>query len=411
MIIATRHGNVVVETREASLGALIQATGGTLRGSAGTVPVNGAEVSGLPAFMQGVRIAAQGIAKHELGVWRGRDVDRRQITATWQARFFAQPPNERDCWFNVWEGTEASLTARNNAFWLKQSLDGRVAQIYVVHPDLVTTRWNAELRRAEYRVVLDTGKVSEWLTSVEILHFRAGYPAPGAVLAPSPIELHRRIWAAALAKVRSEDKQHSEGLSKSVAVVFPEKMSPEQAERWKRVYLGPGGVIDDKPVKVFGGAPTIQEIGLSLQDAQFIESQTFTIEDIGRIVGVPPSLLWAASKEGARPITPEHEEDRWHRYGLQPRRLRIEQTIGADPGFFGRGARDYPMFSLDPVRADVQTESEALVREVQAGILTPDEARAMRGRGPLPDGLGQIPQITPVGGAPNPGQPQPVDDE
>jgi HK97 family phage portal protein len=400
--VATRHGNVVVETREASLGALIEATGGSLRSSAGSVPVNAREVAGLPAWAQAIRIAAQGIAKHELAVWRGRDTVRRRVTATWQARFFADPPNERDPWCNVWEGTESSLTSRNNAFWLKQHDGGRVVAVYVMHPDLVETRWDTELRRAEYRVMLDTGRWSEWLTSADILHFRAGYPSPGAVLAPSPVELYRRTWAAALAKVRSEENQHSRGLSRSVAVVFPEKMAPDQAERWKRVYLGAGGVIDDKPVKVFGGGPTIQEIGLSLSDAQFVESMAFAIEDVGRILGVPPSLLWAASKEGSRPITPEHEEDRWHRYGLQPRRVRIEQTISADPDFFGAGARDYPSFLFDSVRADVRTEAETLVGLVQAGILLVDEARGKVGMAPLPGGVGQIPQITPVGGAPNP---------
>ena len=38
---------------------------------------------------------------------------------------------------------------------------------------------------------------------------------------------------------------------------------------------------------------------------------------------------------------------------------------------------------------------------MQSGVLLPDEARHELGYEPYPDGIGQIPQITPVGGAPN----------
>jgi hypothetical protein len=54
------------------------------------------------------------------------------------------------------------------------------------------------------------------------------------------------------------------------------------------------------------------------------------------------------------------------------------------------------MFASPNERATVQHS------QIQAGTLLPDEARADNGRPPLPDGLGQIPQVTPVGGAPNP---------
>jgi hypothetical protein len=43
-----------------------------------------------------------------------------------------------------------------------------------------------------------------------------------------------------------------------------------------------------------------------------------------------------------------------------------------------------------------------LQQRVQSGILLIDEARHILGYDPLPGGVGQIPQITPVGGAPNP---------
>lgn len=402
MIAKTPTGNVTLEHRDVTLGALMQASGYPLRGSNQTT-ASDREVAGLPAWTQAIRIASEAIAKHRMLVWRGKEVDRREVTATWQARFFAGQPNESYSWFYAWECTEASLTARGNAYWVKAYDErGQVASVHVLHPDAVKVRWNRDFARAEYQIILESGSASPWLTSADILHFRIGFTSPNSLEAPSPIALHRQALGSAVAKNGAEERLYNSGSMKSVAVVFPGSVTPTQAEEWKRVFLGPGGSLESSSqVKVFGGDPRIETIGLSLDDQQFIESQAFSIEDIGRILGVPPSLLWAKSSSGSDTLTPEHEEDRWTRYGLEARRQRIEQTIASDPAFFGPAARDYPMFKIGPVRGDVQTESEMLVREVQSGIMLVDEARAVRGLPPLPDGIGLIPQITPVGGAPN----------
>lgn len=397
MILKTRSGNVAVGQRAASLSDIIRATGGTPRSAAGLVTPR--EVAGLPAWRQAIRIASEAIAKHRMCVWRGEDEKRRRVTATWQARFFADRPNEWYSWFECWEATESSLTSRWNAFWLKLYDGSRVSAVYVLHPDQVTARWNRAERRPEYRVIGEDGQQSPWLTSYDVLHFRVGSIAPGSVIAPTPIEEHRRALGGAVAKAQAEEGYYTTGSMKTTAVVYDAEVTPEQAERWKQVYLSPGGVGDNGQVKVFGGGPKIETIGLSLADQQFVESQAFSIDDVGRILGVPPSLLWAASKEGSKPITPEHEEDRWTRYGLEPRRQRIEQTVDHDPSFFGPGARDYPAFHVRRVRGDALTESDMVVHEVQAGIRTPNEGRAELGLPPHPDG--DILQITPVGGAPN----------
>lgn len=399
MIAKTRHGNVVIERREASLGSLLRAEG-LLRGGT-TASVTARDVAGLPAWRQAIRVAAEAVAKHPMCVWRGEDAERRRVTTTWQARFFAGEPNELYPWFYVWECTEASLTARNNAYWLKEHDElGRVRAIYVVHPDSVLAQWSYERQRAEYRVTLADGRQSEWLTTREVLHFRNGSVLPGAVVAPSPIQEYRRSWATALARLNAEASYYEGGNMKTTAVVFGGDVQPEQAERWRQVYLGPGGVTSGSQVKVFGGDPRIETIGLSLADQQFVESQAFGIDDVGRILGVPPSLLWAASSASSKPITPEHEEDRWTRYGLEPRRQRIEHCVAHDRSFFGPGARDYPGWHVRRVRGDALTESDMIVHEVQAGIRTPNEGRVELGLPPHRDG--DILQITPVGGGPNP---------
>jgi HK97 family phage portal protein len=407
MILRTISGDKRVASLDGVAAMEREAGGGRLSGGA-TVSANA--LAGMPAANACIRIASWAVMKRPMRVWRGEGIDRRQVATTWQARFFAGTPNDWESWSDVFEQTEASMTSRNNAFWLKlkDAMTGRVAQVEVKHPDLVQARWNTELARAEYRVRRDelTNSWTDWLTSEYVLHFRAGYIHPGAVMAPSPVQLFKDAISAAVSKRRYETNFYNDGLLQGVAVTFPKEVEPEQARRYRDLLREEhGGVSNSSTVRVFGGGAKVDTIGLSLADAQFVEGMQFSAREMAQIFGVPASLIDANDKD-TRPLSPEHEEDRWHRHLLEPRLMRIQERLRSDADFFGANARDYPAFAYSTVKGDVTAESARLVAEVQAGILLPDEARAEKGLVPLPDGVGQIAQITPVGGAPNPDQQQ-----
>lgn len=379
---------------------------GNERGIGSGVFVSEKSTGGLPAFSRAVGIAAEAVAKRDCGVFRGADADKKRVTTTWQARLFGGTPNDRQSWFDLWEETEASMTATNNAIWLKVADKlGRVDSVFFVPKHRVEARWNRELSRAEYRVKNEDGSGwSDWLDGSVVLHFRIGHLQPGSIMAPTPVEVFREALKAALAKSKYESNHYDQGLMKSLAVTFPGDVKPEQARRFRELLQSEhGGVPNSAGVRVFGGGATVTEVGISLADAQFIESMNFDVEQIARITRVWASLIGGNGGTGStrQMITPEHEEDRWYRYGLEPRLTRYEKRVLADPSFFGAGSRDYLEFLSSAVRADAATESRMLVSEVQCGITLADEARAIKGRPPLPNGLGQIPQITPVGGAPN----------
>lgn len=402
MIVSTRAGGEV-ELRDASVGALIRATEGLRSGKTG---VTRETVLGLPAWMAAVTIASQAVASmRQIAVFRGEGPERRQVRTTWQARFFGSVPNDRgESWFSLLAQTEASLTNANNAYWLKLSDQGRVGYVAVAAPEAVEVRWHPEAQVKLFRVRLDDGHYTDWLDSSYVLHFRR-LNLPGCLKDPSPVDLHRQTLAAALAKVSYEANYYDEGILRGLAVTFPREMQPDEAQRWREVFQAShSGTDRQHQVRVFGGGAEVSTIGLSLEEAQYIESMQFSIQDVARMTGVQASLLGAAavSTQASAPLSPEHEQDRWLRYGLGPRLTLIEETVKADPSFFGPGSRDYPLFPDRAVHGDIKTETDRIHKLVQAGVLLQDEARALLGYDPLPDGVGQIPQIVPVGGAPNP---------
>jgi hypothetical protein len=112
---------------------------------------------------------------------------------------------------------------------------------------------------------------------------------------------------------------------------------------------------------------------------------------------MPASLLG-----GGDSLNVEQDTKRFLSFGLGSRLARIQSASGRDRTCF-RPAGLYPEFyTRNFIRLDAATEAEVRHKDVQSGVLLPDEARAELGLPPLPDGVGQIPQIIPVGGSPEP---------
>jgi HK97 family phage portal protein len=318
------------------------------------------------------------------------------VTTTWQARLFAGAPNETDSWFELWERVEASLTLRNNAFLWKTLDAGRPVAVDLVDVDAVRERRTST---GSQLIVRRSGV--EYADPEELLHF-VGLRWDSCRIAPSPVELERRSLGGMLARAEHERGLWARGGLPGSVVSFPQGVTREQAREWREGFLEQhGGPSRSGRPLVLGGGATFTPIGMSQRDAEFIASAKFSVEEISRIFNVPASLLEGGSHGEAGPLTPEHEQDRWLRYGLGPRLARIEARLKADPHLFA-GSRDYPMFDTSGVlRGDLLTEATISHQKVQAGVWTPDEARARDGLPPLPDGLGAIPQIVPVGGSPH----------
>lgn len=357
-------------------------------------------VGGIPAADAAVRIASEGVAGMEPGVFRGDGLDRLEVNTTWQARFFDGQPNDDEPWDSVWQQTEASLTTERNAYWwIILDSSARVASVQVIDPALV--RVKREGSRKVFEVQQAHGRIT--VGSDRILHFK-GRGAPGALAGTNPVDAFCNTWGASIHRTSYEEEFYERGLGQAIAVTFPDGVNLQDARAFQEAMLqSHGGSGNQHKPRIFSGGATVTTIGISPRDAQFIEGMNLTVEEVSRIYAVPNSLLGAAgAKSESSPITPEHEMTRWLRYGLAPRLKRIAAHINHHPAFFGAGARDqFAWETSAAVVGDVQTEDAIAHQQIQDGRITVNEWRASKGLPPLAGG--DVPQITPVGGAPNPG--------
>lgn len=386
---------------------LIAERASTFSAGAG-VSVTGRTVGGIPAFDAACGIVGNAIGQLTLRVWRGNGPVRAIVTTTPQARLLRGSYNPQQDPFTFWHIIGASLTARRNAFiWKTFNNVGQVVEMTALHPDQVSNV-RRDGKHLTYTVSFSdwfpqpsdvTGVGSLTVNESTIRHIR-GRGGFGEIMAPSPMKQFRTAFSLAIAKQGHEASVYRNGAQGGLVVSFPAGVSREQADKWREGFDDEhAGVSNAGRTKVAGNGATITQIGMTQRDAAFIEAVGLSITDISLITGVPAWLLGQRDAT-AKPLSPEHEMQRWVYTGLAPMLRRIESSLNADQYMFG-GSDECGFDTSDLIRGDLMTEADIAIRKVQAGIWLPDEARSRDSLEPLADGQGQIPQITPVGGAPN----------
>jgi HK97 family phage portal protein len=120
---------------------------------------------------------------------------------------------------------------------------------------------------------------------------------------------------------------------------------------------------------------------MTAQQAQFLESRQFQIEEISRWTGVPPHLLMQTDKQTSWGTGVDEQNRGLSRFVLGHWAQRFEQ----------RGSRllarprwcEFDFAGLE--RPNFAVEIDLLIKQVQAGLLTVNEARAIRNLPPLPE--------------------------
>jgi HK97 family phage portal protein len=357
------------------------------------------------------RMAAEAVASLRLNQYRGRGPMREQVDTVWQARLFsADAYNEYQTRFAFWETVAESLKYRGNAYVWKNAdpSTGRVVELCALHPDQVTCMSDGTYRvEVTIGYVDPTGRgVAKYLVEDEvILHIR-GHGEGGKLEAPSPIKVFADALQSPLGRMRHENRMWRRGTALQQAIVFPPGVTQPQADVWREAWSAAYEGTDGETTAVVGGGASIQQIGMTLADAQFVEMARLTVHDASFIFGVPANLLGAQIEHGI----PNLEQDlaTWLRFGLGPDLERIESAVNADETLYpsgtgGSAGSVYSMFDAEEfVRGSLTTEDNIAHQRIQDGRLMVDEWRRSQGLPPLPDGAGSIPQITPVAGGANP---------
>jgi HK97 family phage portal protein len=360
------------------------------------------KAASIPAVLDAIFTISEAIATLPFRVYQGIGADKQPAMSSWQWRLLHDKPNSEQSAFDFWHDVAACVETNGNAYLLKD-LTGLGRNLWVIDPAIVTVERDRRTFAKTF-VIRSSGTTDRHptdpalrLTAADVLHVR-GPTLKGGDVGVTPLRLAADALGSAIARNKYEGRAYRNDAVPAAIIEDPAPPNRQKARDTAAVwYQTHGDTNNAGRVGVLMGGATLNRLGLSMQDAQFVESHQFSVSEVARMFRIPASILGAGDL-----AVVEQDTKRFLSFGLGGRLGRVASAVRADPELFG-GTDLYPEhYTRDFIRLDAATEAEVRHKDVQSGVLLVDEARAEQGRPPLPNGAGQVPQITPVGGAPNP---------
>lgn len=265
-----------------------------------------------------------------------------------------------------------------------------VVALYPIHPLSVEVKWdNARYGGKLFKIHQADGTAIE-MDARDMTHIMGlSYDGLRGI---SPISAARMSIGTAISGDKAANRQFTNGAMVS-GIITPgvdEDLSPDDARVIKdsvnRVMSGPDNAGD---IPVINRRLNFTPWTLSAQDAQFIESRSFSIDEIGRWFGVPPHLLGLTEKSTSWGQGIAEQNRGLSRYTLSNYTGRIQERLSTilSPGKWVEF--DYSAF----IKPSPEDEIKLLIEQMNSGLLTQNEARGYRNLPPV-DG-GDVPRLPP----------------
>jgi HK97 family phage portal protein len=275
------------------------------------------------------------------------------------------------------ESAQAHVLLRGNAY-LEITWNGStVGSLTLHHPDSVYHIEGTEF----YKIVSENRMVH----MSNMLHL-AG-PGGDGVTGFSVIKLARENWSLYSALEESNTRFIANASRPSGVITSPSPITAETANRLKEMWANRNAGLDGVgKTPILDNGMTWQQVGLSAEDTQFIESRQFAVTDIARWFNIPPHKIGDLSRSTFSNI--EEQSIEYVRGTLRPWVVRHEAQMAIKlltPR--ERAAGLFLKYNMDALlRGDIQRRTEAYATQFNLGALTVNEVRALEDRNPIDGG-------------------------
>lgn len=190
-----------------------------------------------------------------------------------------------------WRELMFTHTALRGDSYARIVLDGggRVIDLPPIMPDHIRPERN-RANRTQYRWWPDGTGPSRVLFDDEVL--RIPYKMLDGLHSLSPIATHKATIGNALSSAAFLQSFYANSAQPKGALVSQELLSNEAAkalrQSWEERHMGPANA---GRIAIFDGGMKWENIGMTMDDAQYIELQQFSVSDIARIFLVPPHKI------------------------------------------------------------------------------------------------------------------------
>ena len=155
-------------------------------------------------------------------------------------------------------------------------------------------------------------------------------------------------------------------------------------ESWNSVYRG---VNNAHKIAVLEEGMKYQQIGIPPEEAQFLETRKFQINEIARLYRIPPHMVGDLEKSSFSNI--EQQSLEFVKYTLDPWVIRWEQSLQRSLLLPGEKGKYFIKLNVDGLlRGDYQSRMNGYAVGRQNGWFSANDIREMENMNPIPDEQG-----------------------
>ena len=152
-------------------------------------------------------------------------------------------------------------------------------------------------------------------------------------------------------------------------------------ESWNSVYRG---VSNAHKIAVLEEGMKYQQIGIPPEEAQFLETRKFQINEIARLYRIPPYMVGDLDKSSFSNI--EQQSLEFVKYTLDPWVIRWEQSLQRSLLLPGEKGKYFIKLNVDGLlRGDYQSRMNGYAVGRQNGWFSANDIREMENMNPIPD--------------------------
>ena len=321
-----------------------------------------------------VKILSETVASLPLHLYRKGKEDKKEL-ATEHPLYSClyDSPNEEMTSFEFRETMMTSLLLYGNAYARIIRKQGHVTELWYLKPQYMYVERDSQTGKIKYTYSDDITNKTIVYKPNQIFHLKG--LSLDSVKGISPIAQAREAVGLALATEEYGAKFFGNGARPGGVLEHPGILKdPEKLrESWNQVYQG---TRNSHKIAVLEEGMKYHSIGISPEDAQFLETRHYQLNEICRIFRVPPHLV--GDLEHATFSNIEHQSIEFVQHTVTPWLVRWEQEIKMRLLSEEEKTLYFPKFNVDGLlRGDYKSRMEGYAVGRQNGWLSINDIRQL----------------------------------
>jgi HK97 family phage portal protein len=244
-----------------------------------------------------------------------------------------------------------------------------------------------EVTRDDNRKLVYVIRKKQAVTARDLIHIR-GLTLPGYDKGLSPIECARHSIGLALSAEKHGSKLFAQGTAFDTVIKAKGKLTRDQAKDLATGFAlaHSGGERAFMPAIIDGDAD-IEHFSMTQEEAQFLATRQFQVEEVARWYGVPPHRIALTEKTTSWGSGIEEQNLSYLQDAVTPILVSLEAAFNPlvryeNPDYYVR----FNVSSL--LRGNMAARKDYYQALWNVGALSPDDIRALEDSNPLPGGIG-----------------------